>query len=107
MNLLNKKIYGNRFSRYGLKLEVFPVIEKSTEGRLHYHLIVESPVDIHFDRFNHIVHTLWMTTRFGYREHHIDQTIDDGWIKSITKFGRDLEELEELLVDEFPYDLVV
>ena len=86
MNLLNKKVYGNRFSRYGLKLQIFPVLENSVRDRLHYHLIIESPVDMDFDRLNHIIHTLWMTTRFGYREFHIDQTIDDGWIKYITKF---------------------
>jgi len=86
MNLLNKQIYGNRFSRYGLKLEIFPVLEKSVGGRLHYHMVVESPLDLDYDRFNHIVHTLWMTTKFGYREVHIDKSIDDGWIKYITKF---------------------
>ena len=86
MNLLNKKVYGNRFSRYGLKLQIFPVLENSVGDRLHYHLIIESPVDMDFDRLNHIIHTLWMTTRFGHREFHIDQTIDNGWIKYITKF---------------------
>ena len=86
MNLLNKKVHGNRFSRYGLKLQIFPVLESSVGDRLHYHMIVESPLDIRFERFKHIVHTLCMSTRFGYRELHIDQTIDDGWIKYITKF---------------------
>ena len=38
MNLLNKKIYGNSHRRFKKSISVIPVLEKSVEGRFHYHL---------------------------------------------------------------------
>lgn len=94
MNILNKKIFGNRYSRYGLKLQIFPVLEFSLGERLHYHLILEIPRDFDFDGFKHLIHSVWMNTRFGHREIHIDDSIDEGWINYITKFHHSKDQVD-------------
>ena len=86
MNVLNKGVYGNRFSRYGIKLQTFPVLEKSLGDRLHYHLIIEHPRELPLIRFKDLIRSSWIKTRFGHREIHIDDSIDRGWINYITKF---------------------
>ena len=35
MNVMNKGVYVNRFSRYGIRLRIFPILEKSLSARLH------------------------------------------------------------------------
>ena len=86
MNVLNKSVYGNRTARYGLKLQIFPVLEKSVGDRLHYHLIIEHPRELPLIRFKELIRSSWIKTRFGHREIHIDDLIDYGWIHYITKF---------------------
>lgn len=86
MNVLNKKIFGNRFSRYGVKLQIFPVLERSIGDRLHYHMILELPRDTRIDRFKDLIRNEWMKTRFGHREIHIDDSINQGWTDYMTKF---------------------
>ena len=86
MNVLNKSVYGNRFSRYGIKLQIFPVLEKSSGDRLHYHLIIEHPRELPLIRFKDLIRSSWIKTRFGHREIHIDDSIDRGWTNYITKF---------------------
>jgi hypothetical protein len=86
MNVLNKSVYGNRVSRYGLQLQIFPVLEKSSGDRLHYHLIIEHPRELPLIRFKHLIRSSWIKTRFGHREIHIDVSINHGWIHYITKF---------------------
>ena len=94
LNVLNKKVYRNRFSRFGLRLQVFPVLENSFRDRLHYHMILERPVNIDPRQFESLIHSAWKNTRFGYREIHIDQSIDAGWIKYITKFCHNEEQVD-------------
>lgn len=86
MNVLNKKVYGNRHSKYGYKLQVFPVLEKSSGDRLHYHLIIEHPRELPLLRFKELIQSNWIKTRFGHREIHIDDSVDSGWTNYITKF---------------------
>lgn len=86
MNVINKKVFGNANKRYGKKLQIFPVIEKSKEGRYHYHMIIERPLEWCLDDFTHLIETEWVKTQFGHRQLHLDQFIDFGWVHYITKF---------------------
>jgi len=43
MNRLNSSVYGKRFKRFGQRLNVVPVLERSSTNRLHYHLILQNP----------------------------------------------------------------
>jgi hypothetical protein len=85
INVLTKKVYGNTGKRFGKRIEVIPVIERSTAGRFHYHIAMKIPDEIDVDRFECLVKDSWTKTRFGYRETHIDREIDSGWIDYITK----------------------
>lgn len=94
MNVINKKVFGNRFSRHGHKLQIFPVLENSLGERLHYHMILEIPRETNLNHFKDLIRTEWQRTRFGHREIHIDETIDMGWTNYITKFHSSKDQVD-------------
>jgi hypothetical protein len=85
MNVLTKKVFGNTGVRFGRRIEVIPVIERSSAGRLHYHIAIKVPESVEIDRFEALVEESWKRTRFGYRELKIERELDDGWIDYMTK----------------------
>lgn len=87
LNLLNKKAFGNSASRQGVKVEVIPVLETSTGGRLHYHLAIENPQPEQPFWFEIQIEKLWKKTRWGYSENNIQHGADAGWVNYITKLG--------------------
>ena len=86
LNLMNFRVYGKRFRRFGKKLNVIPTLERSLSHRLHYHLILQNPYPENPATFSRLVEALWSKTQFGYVQSHIDQQIDQGWTDYITKF---------------------
>jgi hypothetical protein len=86
LNRLNSSVYGKRFKRFGIKLNVVPVLERSTAGRIHYHLILQNPFRSDSARFCDLIETEWAKTHFGFLQTHVDQQIDHGWTNYITKF---------------------
>lgn len=86
LNVINKKVYKNGFTRYGKRLQIFPVLEKSLGDRLHYHLAIERPRDMDLHEFQNMIRSEWIETRFGHREIQIESSINQGWINYITKF---------------------
>jgi hypothetical protein len=85
MNVLTKKVFGNTGVRFGRRIEVIPVIERSSAGRLHYHIAMKVPESVEIDRFEALVEESWKKSRFGYRELKIERELDDGWIDYMTK----------------------
>ena len=85
LNRLNSEVLGKRFKRFGTRLNVVPVLERSHAGRLHYHLVLENPFPDDPLRSDALIEQEWTKTRFGYRETHIDHQIDQGWVRYITK----------------------
>jgi len=85
MNRLNASVYGKAFKRFGKRLNVIPSIEKSTEGRLHYHLILQNPYPADPQKVKALIEEQWSKTLFGYRQTHIHWRIDHGWTDYITK----------------------
>lgn len=86
MNILNSKVYGKKFKRFGKQIQVVPVIEMSQDNRFHYHLIMEVPEVTTKLWLGEEVKTAWKKTKFGYREIDIQEITDDGWTDYITKF---------------------
>jgi hypothetical protein len=87
LNLLNKEMYGNRFQRYGKRLEVISVIETSHSGRLHYHLAINNPKPDEPILFAILIEYLWNKTLWGYSEIRIIHNANSGWINYITKLN--------------------
>ncbi len=86
LNRLNKKVYGNIYKRFGKSVSVVPVIEKSFEGRYHFHLILEKPKHISQNTYELMIVGCWKETRFGYYEVDIRNIYSSGWSDYITKF---------------------
>jgi hypothetical protein len=92
LNLLNSEVYGKRFKRFGKRLNVIPALERSSSGRLHYHLVLQKPQSRHVEiaqeadkAFLSLVENCWKRTPFGYEQIHIHDRIDHGWTDYISK----------------------
>jgi hypothetical protein len=86
LNRLNRSLFGNAAKRYGKKVEVIPVLEKSPSGRLHYHLTIKNPNPSQPFIFQQKVKTCWFQTMFADNQFRIEESYDvDGWNDYITK----------------------
>lgn len=86
LNLLNREVLGKRFSRFGTRINVIPVLETSTSHRLHYHTIFEVPRNVRSTDFLRQVETCWEKTDWGYEHSHHHDYVDEGWLDYLTKF---------------------
>ena len=84
-NRLNKAIFGNAFTRYGNRLRMIPVLEKSHSQRYHFHSVIDRVNRISRDQFKDIVTDCWERTLWGYREIDFQYDISKGWIDYMTK----------------------
>lgn len=94
LNRLNKKIHGNAYYRFGKSISVVPALEKSFEGRYHYHLILERPAHIPQNTYELMIMECWRKTRFGYYEIDIRNIYSSGWTDYITKFSSKEDEID-------------
>jgi hypothetical protein len=87
MNRLNRQLYGAAFRHHGKRLRVIPIIEKSAEGRWHYHVAIEPPVFMEAVDFSKVAMDIWLNSSLGYA--HGDTTVnaDTGWIAYMAKRG--------------------
>lgn len=99
MSILNKKSYGNAFGRFGKRLGVIPVLERSYDGRLHYHASIENPFDT-ISKFDVEIFRAWNKTRWGYTQTDVQQEYGEGWIdymmKSSSFDNLDIENLHKV-----------
>jgi hypothetical protein len=84
-NRLNKAILRNSFTRYGNRIPMIPVSERSYTQRYHYHSVIDRPNLVSREEFQGIVTDCWERTPWGYREIDFQFGIDAGWINYITK----------------------
>jgi hypothetical protein len=87
-NRLNKAILRNSFTRYGNRIPMIAVLEKSYSQRYHYHTMIDRPDHVTRDEFKEVVCDCWNRTLWGYREN--DFQFDGstaGWIDYITKLS--------------------
>ena len=88
-NKLNTKLFGNGYRRFNKQLQMLVIREVSSNHRHHLHCIIEQPQRIGFEKFTHLIETVWKSTDFGYEEIHIEkpstQLREDGWLSYIMK----------------------
>jgi hypothetical protein len=82
---LDHAILGSRAKRYGARLRMLAVIERSADHRLHYHCIIERPDYCSLERLDAAIREQWLKTDFGYRQVDIQDQSDAGWIDYILK----------------------
>lgn len=86
-NRLNNRVYGNAFRRFGRKVAVISMLEKSISGRLHYHLAMKNPFPS-IEICQEAIEDCWSKTRWGYHEVDVQPIYSTGWIGYITKDKR-------------------
>ena len=88
-NVLNTKVFGNSYRRFGQQLQMLVIREVSADKRHHLHCIFEQPNRYQFEEFVRLVHRIWRSTNFGYDQIHIEkpssQQREDGWLNYIMK----------------------
>lgn len=88
-NILNGKVFGNAYRRYGKELKMLVVLEESIGSRIHLHTIIEKPNHLNVYEFDQLVKVCWGKTFFGYDEIHITHPSsngeEEGWKKYIMK----------------------
>jgi hypothetical protein len=85
MNVLNRRIYNSAFRKHGKRLRVIPILEKSEEGRWHYHAAMEPAQFIDAQSFGDIAMDLWLQNTLGYGHGEITIDVDAGWIAYMAK----------------------
>jgi hypothetical protein len=85
MKGLNRKIYGAAFRHQRKRLRVIPILEKSADGRWHYHVAIESPSFMYATSFGQVAMDLWLHTPLGYCHGDVAVNADDGWIAYMAK----------------------
>lgn len=88
-NVLNRKVFGNGYKRFGMELQMLVIREVSVNHRHHIHCIIELPQRYEFVAFTDLVRDVWSKTDFGYDQVHIEkpfsQQREDGWLEYIMK----------------------
>ena len=84
-NRLDHAVLGSRAKRYGARLGLVAVLERSADYRLHYHCIIDRPYYCSFGKFDATVREQWIKTDFGYRQVDIQDHSDAGWTDYILK----------------------
>jgi len=85
MKLLNRRIYNAAYRHHGKRLRVIPILEKSEEGRWHYHVAIEPPWFMDANSVGDIAMDVWLQTPLGYGHGEISIEVDSGWIAYMAK----------------------
>jgi hypothetical protein len=85
MNMLNRRIYNSAFRHHGKRLRVIPILEKSEDGRWHYHVAIEPPEFMEAESFGNIAMVIWLGTFLGYGHGEISASVDAGWSAYMAK----------------------
>jgi hypothetical protein len=86
-NRLSKAVLRNSFTRYGNRIPIIPVLERSHSQRFHYHTVIDRLNQVSRDDFRDIVTDCWNRTLWGYREIDFQFEMTPGWINYITKLA--------------------
>ena len=88
-NVLNSKIFGVRYRRFGKQIKMLVVREGGVNKRYHLHCIIEKPITHTSEEFCNLLKQIWRNTDFGYEEIHIEHPSskdrEDGWLGYILK----------------------
>jgi len=85
MRDLNRRIYKFADIKYGKRLNVIAFLEKSNEGRFHFHAAIEAPKHLTQEQFCKLAMDVWLEQDFGYGHGRTKVNADNGWIDYMTK----------------------
>ena len=85
MNRMNRRIYKSAFRHRGKRLRVIPFLEKSEEGRWHYHVAIEPPTFMEASDFGDVAMEVWLQTLHGYAHGEVAIDANAGWIAYMAK----------------------
>lgn len=85
VNGLNRRVYGAAFRHHGKRLRVIPILEKSADGRWHYHVAMEPPSFMDGTSFGQVAMDLWLHTPLGYGHGDVAVNVDEGWMAYMAK----------------------
>ena len=80
MRQLNELVYKAAYRRHGKRLRVIPVLEKSADGRWHYHVAIEPPAHVDAYDFGKLAMSIWLAQELGYGFGDVSFDADRGWI---------------------------
>lgn len=83
---LNRTIYKAAFRHHGKRLRVIPILERSADGRWHYHVAIEPPSFLDDKEFGEIAMEIWLQTDLGYGHGDVSTNVDGGWVTYMAKF---------------------
>jgi|TARA_B110000908_G_C10210477_1_gene429956 hypothetical protein len=88
-NVLNTKLFGNGYRRFGKHIQMLVVRESCIAKRHHLHCIFEKPDRIASEEFCYLIKKMWRVTDYGYEQVHIEDPSctdrEDGWLGYILK----------------------
>lgn len=84
LNTLNRRVFGNKFTREGLRLPCVAVLEGNDAVRPHYHLLVGKPLTFREEEFIAHFEKQWPRTHYGAVEVHMEPC-DAGWLHYMLK----------------------
>jgi len=84
-SILSRRVLGKPASRFGMRVRMIPVQERSKEGRLHYHVLIDCPRAELQDAFPALIQDIWVRTQWGHRQNDIQADADDGFKFYISK----------------------
>ena len=82
-NRLNRSLLGKSRVRSGQHIPCFAVYEGTTDVRPHYHLCLDRPANITFERFVFEIEQAWHATHFGYHQIDIKPCSDRRWLDQV------------------------
>lgn len=94
LSRISNKIFGNNYKRRKQNLNRIATAE--TAGRLHYHLFLDLP-DYKLSSAKELIKQNWnpKVIDYAYNQQKVEEiTSSDGWLKYITKFNNDNDELD-------------
>lgn len=81
---LNRKVFGNKVRR-GVALKTFCVSEVCASGRPHFHLQIDRPEAIDFEKFRKLISEVWASTDWAYDRVDVKPVYDRGWSAYMSK----------------------
>ena len=82
MRIVEGRVYGRRGPQ---RLKRFPVLEPDAQGRVHYHLLIETPCHLSRPEFILILGESWRKTHWGHQHIDVRPAVSEGWVHYLTK----------------------
>jgi len=91
LKVLNGKVYGRGWKKYGCRLSAIFFFEERTDiarrVRPHFHGCIDRPPTISEEQFQVLIETIWSNLDFGYHQVRVDTCNNrNGWLSYISKF---------------------